>query len=147
MKTSLDGFWFHTLFYLFLVWQVQPVLHPDKTGNGKWPPPPEPTATPLHQVCSAQWEGQVGGGFLWTKSFTHRKIERKLKIKLFDRYFSSFSQWLLTWCFFGFVSLIVVVHMEQQHSSSPLKNKLMCPRQLWTVIMYCLCQMHPHPLQ
>lgn len=58
-------------------------LHPDRTasGNGKWPPPPEPEATPLHWAWPAGRQGQVGGGFLWTRSFTHRKTERKLKDK------------------------------------------------------------------
>lgn len=101
------------------------MLHPDRiaSGNGKWPPPPKPQATPLNWAWSTGWVDQVGGGFLWTRSFTYRKRERKLRIKLFDRYFSSFSQRVL---FFGFVSFIVVVYMEQQQRcSSPLKSKLM----------------------
>lgn len=54
------------------------MLHTDRTasGNGKWPPPTEPKATPLHWARSAGWEGQVGGRFLWTRSFTYRKREK-----------------------------------------------------------------------
>lgn len=98
MKTSLGQFfWFHThlLFYFwfgrFSLCYIQTELQVGMENDRR---PPEPQATPLHWAWSARLEGQVGGGFLWTRSFTYRKRERerKLRIKLFDRYFSSFSQ-------------------------------------------------------
>lgn len=54
------------------------LLHPDRiaSGNGKWPPPPEPLTTPPNWAWSIGWAGQVGGGFLWTTSFTYRKREK-----------------------------------------------------------------------
>lgn len=90
--------------------------------NGRHPLSRKPR--PLLWARLAGRAVQVGGGFLWTRSFTYRKTERKLRIKLFDRYFSSFSQQVSTWCFLVWFYLLLLYTREQQRSSSPLRNKL-----------------------
>lgn len=96
MKTSLGQFLVSYPFFFFF-FGLAGLACVTSRQNCKWEW--KMAATPLSHkprpsIGRGQQDGgvQVGGGFLWTRSFTYRKRERKLRIKLFDRYFSSFSQ-------------------------------------------------------
>lgn len=71
------------------------MLHPDRTAKWEW----KMAATPLiHKPRPSVGRDQQDGRVRWAEDFfgleaLHTERERKLRIKLFDRYFSSFSQW------------------------------------------------------
>ena len=87
---------------------------------------------PRPSIGRGQQDGRVrlGGVFLWTRSFTYRKTERKLRIKLFDRYFSNFSQQLWTWCFLVLFDLLSSYRWYSSVVPSPPKEGFRCYGQL-----------------
>lgn len=80
-------FFFNIYIYIFLVWQVEPVLqlHRTASGNDKMVTTPLATIHAAALGASSNTEDSGEWNFLWTRSFTYRNAERKLKIKLFDR--------------------------------------------------------------
>lgn len=114
MKTSLGLFLvsypsYFIFIYLLLVWQVQPVLNPDELqlGMENGHHPLNCKSRPLLGRC------QQDGTARWVEDFfgleaLHTERQRKLRIKLFDRYFSSFSQQMSTWSFLVWFYLLLL---------------------------------------
>lgn len=85
---------------------------------------PEPLTTPFYRAWSAG--GQAGAISLDYKLLHTERLRGKRRIKLFDRYFSSFSQRLQGFFWFYF---FIVLHPWTSSIAPPVKTKLtyICP--------------------